>query len=231
MPSPPPAPDSAARLLDQVLEARRTEKVLVADPTATPVPPLHDRDWIDPIIAAAGGAPFHHLAPDAKRAGAVEPWRVYALDARSCRALGLILMERGDAGKVPKMLAAATALLQVTWLPEGVSAPGRSPRFEPTLKNMEHIAATAAAVQNMLLAATARGLSSYWGSGGPLAEPEGFALLDIPTGEVLLASVYLFPPRLHGSDGVTVVGGKHRALRSPSTAWSRWVDVAPAEAG
>lgn len=208
----------------RAIAARRTAKVLAPDPDRPPFPAETDRALVEAVVAAAGAAPFHHAAPEGKRSGgALEPWRVYVLDAPACRALAQTPLVRSEGGKVPRLLVAATALLHVTWLPEGESAAGRSPRFEPTLKNMEGIAAAGAAVQNALLAATSLGLDTYWGSGGVLAEPEGLALLGVPPGEVLLGSVYLFPPDAAAAPGVDVLAGKHRDARSPASRWARWV--------
>jgi nitroreductase len=56
---------------------------------------------------------------------------------------------------------------------------------------MEHIAATAAAVQNVLLAAEARGMFSYWSSGGILGDVDVFDWLTIPRNQKLLAAIFL----------------------------------------
>jgi len=55
----------------------------------------------------------------------------------------------------------------------------------------EDLASTAAAVQNLLLAATARGVDSFWQSPGVPATPAGRAALGVPDNEQLVAVVHL----------------------------------------
>ena len=94
--------------------------------------------------------------------------------------------------------------------------------FEPSIQNMEHIAAASAAVQNMLLAATARAVPNYWSSGGALRSPDVFQLLEIPAHEILLRAVFLFP---HDLSKATTKGGSLRPSRSPLHDWSRPVTL------
>jgi nitroreductase len=119
------------------------------------------------------------------------------------------------------MLAAATALIQVTWLPTPSKGPFEG-LFEPSIVNMEHIAATAAAAQNLVLAAKARGIPSYWSSGGALRDREAFGWLDIPEREILLGSVYLFPSDLEPCE---TTGGSLREQRGDVTTWAQWVEL------
>ena len=117
------------------------------------------------------------------------------------------------------MLAAAEALIQATWLPN----PGPLPEgasYAPTLENMEHIAAASAAVQSLLVAATARGFTTYWSSGGILRGAEVFRWLGIPSEEILLGAVFLFPA---DPEGATVNPGKLRDKRGRLRDWRRWV--------
>jgi len=151
----------------------------------------------------------------------IVPWRFYLLDAAACRALRKEILEQGIANKLPAMLAAADALIQATWIPK----PSKSPNeqlFEPTMENMEHIAAASAAAQNLLLAATARGIPSYWSSGGNLRSPEMLRRLKIPANEILIGSLFLFPRDLSELD---VKPGKLRDQRGPAHTWSRWVEL------
>ena len=177
------------------------------------------RAVIDEILATAGFAPFHHVA--ARAGGPVEPWRCHALDAAACRWLRARALADGAGGRVPRMLAAASALVLVTWLPEGPAERGPRVRFEGTLVNMEHVAAGGAMVQSALVAATARGLPTYWSSGGWLATDAGLATVGAEADELLLGAVFVFPPVL---DGAEASPGKHRDRRSPVGAWTRWVE-------
>lgn len=64
---------------------------------------------------------------------------------------------------------------------------GRLPKIPP----LEEIAATACAVQNILLGATALGIASYWGSGGMALKPEMKAYLNLDAEDVVIGILYL----------------------------------------
>ena len=214
--------------LDQTIRQRKTRKILAAEPTDNPV----SAAVIDELIEAMAGAPFHYPAASEHRERledcAPEPWRAYTLDQDDCLALRRHLVENGDMSKVPDMLAAAGALVMVTWCPnppgEGVTLSAEH-RFAPTDTNMEHIAATAAAIQNLLLAATARNLASYWSSGGPLRHPDMFSDLGIPESEILLGAVFLSPREQGEQPEVQVIPGKMRDKKSSARSWARPIQL------
>jgi nitroreductase len=207
------------------IRARKTIKLL-SEKAVAPSERLTDLEaWIE----LAGWAPFHRPCDSGYHASgdqAIVPWRMYALDAIACRKLRDCLPAE-KAGKLPAMLACADALVQVTWLP---NPPSRNQSefmskdwsFEPTLANMEHIAAASAAIQNLLLAATAAGVPSYWSSGGELLRTaEIFEWMQIPRQEILLGSVFLFPPTDSSSQRVE---SKLRSQRPNFRTWFRWVE-------
>lgn len=205
--------------------------------------------WVADLLSLAGMAPFHRACDEIHRthgggpAGSqlkgIEPWRFHALDARACRRLKSLVPSE-NAGKIPAMLAACDVLILATWLPNpasadyqsnvqmsAVEANGDAVHFEPTLANMEHIAAVASAIQNLLLAATARGVPNYWSSGGVLRSAEVFDILGIPSEQVLLGAVFLFPSQSDCSEpeSCEVVESKLRPHRTGSSCWSRWVTL------
>jgi nitroreductase len=213
--------EDRAEVVDWVIRERRTAKVLAEEP----LPTVGMRETVEALVATAGWAPFHRVAARVhQESGAlpsIVPWRFYLLDADGCRALRQALLERGNTSKIPRMLAAATALVQATWLPN----PPRGPvtgLFEATEENMEHVAAAGAAVQNLLLSATARGIRTYWSSGGALRDPEAFGWMGIPTGEILLGSIFLFPSDTGDAE---VSPGSHRDRRGAPSDWARWVEL------
>jgi nitroreductase len=205
---------------DEAIRKRRTVKILA--PHDLPI--VDCRDTINEILALAGQAPFHRACEEQHRSGelsGIEPWRFHVLDAAACRRLHPQLPKE-NAGKIPAMLAAANALIMATWLPNaGVAATmDDEPGFAVTLTNVEHIAATAAAIQNLLLAATARGLANYWSSGGVLRSPSVFELLGIPSNQILLGAIFLFPQECTGAERAT---SKLRPHRTSPNKWSRWI--------
>ena len=223
-------PDNSA-VVDQVIRDRRTVKVLATAPLDVQT----DHAMVDALTAGAGWAPFHRGAAPAHLENgsqtSIVPWRFYQIDADNSRLLRDDVLARGINDNVPKMLASCIATILVTWLPNprrtvvdaiDVSQPNPGELFEGTEHNMEHIAAAAAAVQNVLLAATSRGIPTFWSSGGVLRRPELFSLLGIPADEILLGAVYLFPAEAAGAEVVT---SKQREKRGEPSGWSRWVSV------
>ncbi|MEM9279306.1 MAG: hypothetical protein AAGA76_12090, partial [Pseudomonadota bacterium] len=155
------------------------------------------------------------------------PWRVYKLDSQTCRKLMSDMLVAGDMTKIPNMLAAAQFLFQITWLPDPGTIKGdvtakEGPVFEGTLRNMEHIAAASAFVQSLLLATGDAGYKTYWSSGGPLRGPELFEKIGIPTTELLLGSVFLFPSVLENAE---IKPGAMAEKRGTLNDWSRWTEI------
>ncbi len=225
--------DTFIAAVDHVIRERKTAKVLGDPDNCTELSPQIAESFISLVrtaVEVAGCAPFHKLAADEHRRGQLDspvPWRFYVLDKPACCAVLSHLRSRADtdqdpkwaramAKKIPKLLAGTGALVLVTWLPDP------SPTGEPALNenNIEHIAAASAATQNILLAAEARNMHTYWSSGGILAEAEVFELLGIPRQQRLLAAIFLAP-----ADEVTVDPelGANRKLRGQN--WMKWVHV------
>jgi hypothetical protein len=61
----------------------------------------------------------------------------------------------------------------------------------PNIPVLEEIAAAACAVQNILLGATARGIASYWGSGGMAYHPAMKNFLKLQEEDLVLGIIYL----------------------------------------
>lgn len=216
---------------DDAIRRRCTEKVLAG----ASLPTVDRRQEITEIVALAGMAPFHRACEEHHRKqgdskstmDGIEPWRFTMLDATACRRL-VARLPSENAGKIPAMLAAADALVLATWLPNqstsSDSAPsmGDEPGFELTLANVEHIAAASAAVQNMLLAATARGISNYWSSGGVLRLTNVLDMLGIPATQRLLGAIFFFPKQIADAELAT---SKLRAHRTSCEHWSRWIEL------
>ncbi|MEM6616574.1 MAG: nitroreductase family protein [Pseudomonadota bacterium] len=215
--------------LKSAMKTRVTEKVLVDPRDPLPVPD-QGRDAIDDILADAAFAPFHYpCAPDHREhLPSMVPWRTYKFDAANCRALLSEIIDREEASIIRNMLAAADWLILATWTPdvekgEAAETDNADP-FRGTLRNMEHIAAGSAMIQNMLLLATEAGWRSYWSSGGLLKSDEIFTRCGIPTREILLGAVFLSPAEAAGD--VDRRPGKLRDSRGAVSDWSRWVEIA-----
>jgi len=211
--------------IDQIIRNRKTSKVL----SSAPLEGGLSRDTLTEMIETAGSAPFHIAAAAEHRESeknSYSPWRFHIVEKETCLELRQLLIDRNDNTKVPNMLAATDTLVQATWCPDAVD-PGfvLTERWEycPSRNNMEHIAATAAAVQNLLISATARGIDSYWSSGGPLRSDAIFKSLGIPINQVLLGSVFLFANELERKE-VEIKPGKMRDKKGDLASWARWVE-------
>lgn len=210
-----------AHIVDQTIQNRRTVKVLA--PEALPLTNL--TQTVEELVATAGWAPFHYPSQERHHLDLESPvpWRFYMLDAATCRQLAAQLADK-QYGKIVDMLNSAHALIQATWLPSQVKEDNKE-LYEPSLANMENIAAVSAAVQNILLAATARGIPNYWSSGGVLREDDLFIRMQISPSEILLGSIFLFPNEEETPSSVQHAYSKRRDTRGDASSWSRWVTL------
>ncbi len=210
--------------LKTVLKTRKTEKVL-GDPSKPHTGEGNPRTVLDELLSDAGLAPFHHSAAREHlvQLSSPVPWRCYCLDRMACRTVMQELLGAGDSTKIPAMLSAAEFLVQVTWLPDPAEDQLTSVEpFSGNLRNMEHIAATAAMTQSLLLGATANGYRTYWSSGGPLREKAMFERLGIPTEEILLGSIFLFPAEIRDAE---IRPGSMRDRRGRLSDWAKWLEI------
>ncbi len=158
--------------LDALVRGRRTN--LRVDPDR-PVPP----ELVERLCTLATWAPNHHRT---------WPWRFAALTgdarARLGDAIGDFQEAAGDAeAKVTKSRAKylrAPVVLLVA------CSPDPDPR-----RAVEDRDAVAAAVQNLLLGATAAGLASYWGTGLVTDVAAVRELCGFAPGDHVVAAIYL----------------------------------------
>lgn len=186
---------SPLNTLDSIRQ-RRTLKVLGNKPLPTKA---CDMELVETLIESAYYAPFHYPASAEHRTklSSPLPYRFYVLDSKACRQLAEELPKYTDkTGKMLGMLNTADYMFHATWCP---ITDNKAPEhdncqlFSGNLVNMEHLAAAGAAIQNLLLTATALGYENYWGSGGPLRESFANVLLNIPSSEILLGTLFIFP--------------------------------------
>ena len=182
-------------------------------------------------IRDAGWAPFHY---DRAADGMVEPWRVEFLGRAKCREVAENFFEWFDDvkpnNKLPSMLNACGSLVLVSWLPQFSKTPfaRQTPpadqalaSSQPTEKQQqvdeEHLAATAAYVQNLILILTAHGFGTYWSSGGQFRLQEMRDKLGIQHDGRLLAAVFI--DYQTDQDSFERLPGKLRDRRSTDQQW------------
>lgn len=219
--------------LSRVIKARKTLKVLrdvehaveISEENAS----RYNRKVIE-SIETAGWAPFHY---NRAHNGLAEPWRAHVIWHEDCR---IIASQFHDwfpdvkaSNKLPAMLSACGALIVVTWLPqfrgedqqlEGVQNSIGLPK--QTTIDDEHLAASAAMVQNLLLLLTASSMGTYWSSGGQFRTPAMFDRLGVSQDESFLGGVFVEYPCSVG-ESIERIGGKQRGNRSQNHAWLREV--------
>ena len=218
----------------EVIKSRKTQKVLANCPWEIHKPPTELHDLINDLLDLVEYAPYYkkchksYSAPQAELNSCV-PWRFYILDTAKCRAL-LEFLEAQEikSGKISNMLAAADALVLVNWLPHPHEAHTmENLEAEPfpylgNKENMDHIASSSAAIQNLLIGATAKNIPSYWSSGGKLRDPLLRNHLGIPMHEILLGAIFLFPED-SAAKGADIKPGQFRNQGKDRETWSKWL--------
>lgn len=239
MAQPPPSISREAFVstVDHVIRERKTAKILRDPEHCEATGDLTQFvEAVRACVEVAGWAPFHKVAHKETHLGgtltSVVPWRFYILEKPMCCALIAHLHAQADEqpdskwsrawrSKIPKLLSGAGAAVLVTWLPDP-SPSGDMPELSEN--NIEHIAAASAATQNLLLAAEARGMYTYWSSGGILRDDDLFEWLGIPRSQMLLGAIFLSP-----DDAVYDVNepGGLRASRGSVDDWSVTIRKTP----
>lgn len=219
--------DELYQAVRTVVRRRRTVKVL----GSTESPPVIESSraqtcdqLVRQSIEDAGWAPFHF---DRHADSIAEPWRVYWLDQATCRVIAQRFAawfgEIKPGNKMPALLSACGCLVLVTWLPQ---SPATGDDLEKLAGiNEEHLAASAAFTQSLLLLLEAAGMGSYWSSGGLLRTPAAFQRLGIPADQRLTACVFVDYTPLDTARSVELAFGGQRARRSPAALWSRQIEI------
>lgn len=127
------------------------------------------RETLLELLAVAAYAPTHHMT---------EPWRFHVLGPESLAAL----KEAAGEKEAVKLDRAPTLVLATAALGGDL------------VQDEEDVCATAAAIQLVLLAATERGIASYWRSPPVLLTRKGRAALRVPDGERVLGLLHFGPP-------------------------------------
>jgi len=127
------------------------------------------RETLLELLATARFAPSHHLN---------QPWRFRVLGPETLAAL-----KRAAGEKEAQKLERAPTLVLATAVLTG-----------DLVMDEEDICATAAAIQLVLLAATERGIATYWRTPHVLRTKAGREAVGIPRGERFLGLLHFGPP-------------------------------------
>ncbi|PTX18491.1 nitroreductase [Pontibacter mucosus] len=164
--------------IKQVIETRRTTKPPKMNGQRIP------DEQIMQLLQLADWAPTH---------GHTEPWRfiVYSDEARQhfCQQHAELYKQHIPADKFIqdkyeklRHMGEQASHILVTYMRRGEL---------PKIPELEEIAATSCAIQNLLLGASALGLASYWGSGGMAYHPAMKNHLQLREQDIVLGILYL----------------------------------------
>jgi nitroreductase len=146
-----------------------------------PVP----REMIEKLLEAAVQAPNHFR---------IRPWRFIVLSGEARNRLGEVMAQahkqrHPDATELDLNVERARPLRAPVLIAVGVDKPA-----EPKVIEIENVCATAAAVENLLLAANALGLGAMWRTGPAAREPQIKQFLGLEPDQDLIAFVYVGYP-------------------------------------
>ena len=163
------------------------------------------REAITELIEAATWAPNHKLT---------QPWRFTVVTGSAREKLGEVWGREAAAKAEPAVRAAVMEgeAKKPMRAPAVIVVSTRTDANPVTAE--EDLTATAAAVQNLLLAAHAKGLSAAWKTGKIVYNAEVKRFLGIEQSDRVIAFVYL------GAEGTEVPGPRDRRVRSTIT----WLD-------
>lgn len=171
-----------------------------------------ERAEVAAILDLAVLAPTHHLT---------QPWRFIVLTGDALPALGAVMGERirretpDDPRLEDKVAAEAARPMRAPVVIVVVYTPSQHPK---ALQD-EDRAGVAAATQNLLLAAHARGLGAFWRTGPAALDPAVAAHLGLAAGpppEEILGFIYLGYPAQEPPPA------KPRASAAERTTWLGW---------
>jgi nitroreductase len=159
-----------------IIKNRRTIKPFMMNGNKIP------DEQITELLELADWAPTH---------GLTEPWRftVYADPAQFCLAHAEMYKANTDADSFAQGVYDNLAQQgdKASHVIIAVMQRGNLPKIPA----FEEMAATACAVQNLLLGATALNLASYWGTGGMILKPAMKAFLNLRDEDEVMGVLYL----------------------------------------
>jgi nitroreductase len=170
-------------------------------------PPMES---IERMLEAAAQAPNHHLT---------EPWRFFVLAGRARDELGSVMAEElrqrlddpeSDAGRI-QVAKEAEKPLRAPVLIVVATKKSDNPRIIP----VEDIEATAAAVENMLLAAHDLGLAAQWRTGDAAYDPAIKVFFGLSPEDHLAGFIYV-------GYADKEPGPRQRSLAASKTEWRGW---------
>jgi nitroreductase len=202
----PVTPTAVAETVLRVIGTRRSHPHVLPDKE----PP---REVIDTLLEAANHAPNHYLT---------QPWRFFVLRGEARRRLGEVIMEEGLVRwppPTPEAEAQRRKHVPLSYMRAPVViVVAAVPGTHPHVPFWEDLAATAAAMQSILIAAHAMGLAAYWRSNGTESQ-HAKRFLGLPPEAHLVGFIYVGYP-----DPEATLPEKPRRPHTEFVQWIGWDD-------
>lgn len=164
-----------------VLEAIRTRRTV-----GKMRPELPPRELIEEILEAATWAPNHRLN---------EPWRFLVIAGEARKEFGKVMAADAcqdlDDPTGPKAEGVIESQMKKATRSPVVIAVACDPPAGPKIDPIEDVCAVACGIQNLMLAAHARGLATKWSSGKPCYSPQLKAFFGLTPEHQILGYIYL----------------------------------------
>jgi nitroreductase len=171
-------------------------------------PETPPRETIEALLEAANWAPNHHVT---------QPWRFFVYMGAARRRLGEAMEASSE--RLQAATGAPPPPRKRSWVQTFLRAPVvigvAAVPVDEHVPFWEETAATAAATQNMLLAAHALGLAAIWRSSG--TGPEANEVLGVPPEAQVLGYVYLGYPDPNGPP-------QREKVRRPAGEFVQWME-------
>ncbi|HLZ72901.1 MAG TPA: nitroreductase [Dehalococcoidia bacterium] len=185
----------------EAIHTRRTIKAYRPDP----VP----RELIERVLEAAVWAPNHRLT---------EPWEFVVVQGAALERLAALRREQTAAGlraqgtlSEDQVTRAADEGYRKALAAPVMIAVAMTEHADPAVRE-EDYAATAAAIQNLMLAARGLGLGAFWSTNRVIGYPPARALLGVPEGKRIVGLVQL-----------GYAAQQREGRRAPAAARTRWL--------
>ena len=188
-----------------VLEAIRTRRT--AGKMRDELPP---RELIEELLEAATWAPNHRLN---------EPWRFLVVAGDARKEFGQIMAADACEGmedrKPEKIQGTIDSQMKKATRSPVIIAVACDPPSSPKIDPIEDVCAVACGIQNLMLAAHARGLATKWSSGGACYSPGMKSFFGLTPEHQILGYIYLGYPDESST-------GASRTPHAEKTAWMGW---------
>lgn len=179
-------------ILKKIVRNRRTTKAASMNGKVIP-----DRQ-IEELLELANWAPTH---------GRTEPWKFFVYSGEALKAFGeahaRLYLEKTPLDK--QNPGTPSKLMEATEQPSHLIVSVMNRGSNPKIPVIEEIAATSAAVQNILLGAGALGLAAIWNSGGMTHHPAMKSLLGLREEDIVIGLIYLgysYEPQRSGNRSI-----------------------------